>query len=98
MDARKGFSTGGPEQGTVIEPGLLVAGTDRVAVDAVGVALLRLHGTTGEVTRGPVFAQEQIARAAELGVGVGSPAEIRLRGLDGPGEAAAGLIRDILDA
>ena len=98
LDARKGFSTGGPDRGTTISPGLLIAGTDRVAVDAVGVALLRAHGSTREVTRGPVFAQEQIARAAELGLGVKSPHDIRLHGLDAQGEAAAGIIRGILDA
>jgi uncharacterized protein (DUF362 family) len=98
MDARKGFSTGGPERGTIITPGLFIAGTDRVAVDAVGVALLRLQGSTPEVMRGPVFAQEQIARAADLGIGVASPDEIHLIGLDAPGETAAGIIRSILDA
>jgi uncharacterized protein (DUF362 family) len=98
MDARKGFSTRGPERGTLIDPDLLIAGTDRVAVDAVGVALLRLHGSTREVMRGSVFDQEQIARAAELGVGVASPDQITLHALDAPGETAAGLIRGILDA
>jgi len=98
MDARKGFSTGGPEQGTVINPDLFIAGTDRVAVDAVGVALLRLHGSTREVMRGPIFAQEQIARAAALAIGVASPDRITLHALDAPSSAAAGLIREILDA
>jgi uncharacterized protein (DUF362 family) len=49
-----------------------------VAIDAVGVALLRYFGTTREVSRGPIFEQEQIARAVELGLGVGSPAQIEL--------------------
>ena len=46
-----------------------MAGTDRVAIDAVGVAILRHFGTTAEVSRGSVFEQEQIARALALGLG-----------------------------
>ncbi len=46
MDATQGFSQGGPDQGVLIKPGLLLASTDRVAIDAVGVALLRSCGTT----------------------------------------------------
>jgi uncharacterized protein (DUF362 family) len=69
MDAIKGFSTGGPEAGKLIEPGLLLASSDRVALDAAGVAILRSFGTTHEVSSGPIFKQEQIARAAELGLG-----------------------------
>jgi uncharacterized protein (DUF362 family) len=57
-----------------------------VALDAAGVAVLRLHGTTPEVRRGPVFGQAQIARAVELGLGVGRPEEIRFI-TDDPGSA-----------
>ncbi|MEJ2748920.1 MAG: hypothetical protein P8183_13600 [Anaerolineae bacterium] len=57
---------------------MILAGTDRIALDAVGVAILRLFGTTPEVSRGAVFAQTQIARAVELGLGVTSPAQIQL--------------------
>jgi uncharacterized protein (DUF362 family) len=71
MDAIKGFSHGGPERGTLIEPGLILAGNDRVAIDAVGVALLRIYGTTPEVSRGSIFEQEQISRALELGLSSG---------------------------
>ncbi len=76
MDAMKGFSSGGPESGAVIEPNLIIAGNDRIAVDAVGVAILRIYGTTREVSRGGIFEQEQIARAVELGLGVSDPGDI----------------------
>jgi uncharacterized protein (DUF362 family) len=46
MDATEGFSHGGPDQGVLIKPGLLLASADRVAMDAVGVAILQLYGTT----------------------------------------------------
>lgn len=78
MDAVQAFADGGPDVGRVVSPGLVLASTDRVALDAVGVAILRQHGTTPEVSRGRVFEQEQIARAAELGVGVSSPELIEL--------------------
>ena len=44
--------------------------------DAVGVALLRILGTTPEVTNSSIFEQEQIKRAVELGIGIASPDEI----------------------
>ncbi len=78
MDGIEGFSKGGPDTGTLIEPGILVASDDRVAVDAVGVAVLRIYGTTAEVTRRGIFEQEQIARAAELGLGVRGPDDIEI--------------------
>jgi uncharacterized protein (DUF362 family) len=78
LDAMQGFTTEGPDRGTLVNPGVIVAGTDRIAVDAVGVALLRHYGTTADVTRGSVFQQEQIARAVQLGLGVAAPDQILL--------------------
>jgi uncharacterized protein (DUF362 family) len=98
LDAAEGFAAGGPDKGRLIKPGVLVAGTDRVAVDAVGIALLRTAGSTHDVTEGRIFALEQIARAAELGVGVASASEIRLLPLDGPAERVAEQVRQRLDA
>jgi len=72
MDAMKGFTDDGPEKGTLVEPGLMLASDDRVAMDAVGVALLRSYGTTKKVSEGAIFEQDQIKRAAEIGVGVDS--------------------------
>lgn len=40
MDAVKAFVNGGPERGKIVEPNLLLASKDRVAIDAVGVAIL----------------------------------------------------------
>lgn len=78
MDALKAFVTGGPERGDLAEPGLMLASRDRVALDAVGVAILRIHGSTKEVMDGRIFELEQIRRAAEIGVGVKSASDIRL--------------------
>ncbi|ADU61279.1 MAG: DUF362 domain-containing protein [Pseudodesulfovibrio sp.] len=78
MDAMKAFITGGPHAGKEVEPGVIVAGIDPVAVDAVGVAILRMYPTTAKVLEGPVFGQEQIRRAAELGLGARSAEDIEL--------------------
>lgn len=78
MDAIKAFVNGGPEAGDIVDPNLMLASRDRVALDAVGVAILRSHGSTEEVTRGRIFDLDQIKRAAEIGVGVASPEKIRL--------------------
>ncbi len=76
MDGIVTFVDGGPMKGTLKEANVFVAGTDKIAVDAVGVALLRILGTTDEVSKGPIFKQEQIARAVELNLGITSPDEI----------------------
>jgi uncharacterized protein (DUF362 family) len=78
MDAIKAFVNRGPEAGDVVNPNLMLASRDRVALDAVGVAILRSHGSTEEVMRGRIFDLDQIKRAAEIGVGVASPEKIRL--------------------
>jgi uncharacterized protein (DUF362 family) len=78
MDGIKGFSRGGPASGTLINPGIMLFSTDPVAIDAVGVAVLRLYDTTEAVKKGKIFEQEQLRRAAELGIGSRSPEEIEL--------------------
>jgi len=97
MDATEGFSSGGPDKGKLIKPGVILAGRDRVAIDAAGVALLRASGTVPAVMNGKIFEQEQIARAAELGVGINSADKIRLVPLDEPGRTAAELIQHQLE-
>lgn len=88
MDAAKAFIDGGPDKGTQVEPGLMLASSDRVALDAAGVALLRAYGAKS-LTKKPVFEQDQIRRAAELGVGAGSADAIELVPLDEAGRDGA---------
>jgi uncharacterized protein (DUF362 family) len=96
LDGVEAFVEGGPDRGRWIEAQVILAGTDRVAIDAVGVAILRYFGTTPAVSQGPIFGQEQIARAVELGLGVEGPDEIELVTDDADSEAYAAQIRDIL--
>lgn len=93
MDGLKAFVTGGPHSGVEAAPGVILAATDPVALDAVAVAILRLFGTTPEVARGKIFDQEQIARAAELGIGVTRPEDIDLVPIGGGAQELADKIR-----
>jgi len=68
----------------IMDGGVIIVGVDPVAVDAVGVAILRMYGTTPEVSKGKIFDQEQIRRAAELGIGIASPNQIDIVPI-GPG-------------
>ncbi|MFY9193954.1 MAG: DUF362 domain-containing protein [Methanoculleus sp.] len=97
MDATMGFSTGGPERGQRIEPGVMLASTDRIALDAAGVALLRRYGSTPEVMQGRIFDMDQIARAVELGIGVTSAQDLRLVALDSESKDLVFDMRRILD-
>lgn len=96
LDGVEAFVDGGPDRGTKVDADVMLASTDRVAIDAVGVGILRLLGTTAEVNQGGIFEQEQIARAAELGLGASSASEIQLVTGDTRSEAMAMQIRDIL--
>lgn len=96
VDGVEAFTTGGPEAGTRVRAQVVLAGVDRVALDATGVALLRYHGTTPEVAAGPVFEQEQIARAVELGVGVSGPEGIDFITDDAESAAYAAALQPIL--
>jgi uncharacterized protein (DUF362 family) len=96
MDAAQAFIDGGPDKGTQVAPGLMLASTDRVALDAAGVALLREFGCTTLGSK-PIFELDQLRRAAELGVGVGSAAGVELVPLDDESRKAAASIRTALD-
>jgi uncharacterized protein (DUF362 family) len=96
MDGVEAFTHGGPATGTRVDAQVVLAATDRVAIDAVGVAILRLFGTTPEVSRGRVFEQEQLARAVELGLGASGPEKIELVTGDDDSAAYAEEIKRLL--
>ena len=97
MDAIEAFVEAGPMTGKRKRADLFVAGTDRIAIDAVGLAILKDLGSTTEIMNNPIFEQEQIARAVELGLGVTSPGTIELISGDEGSEEYARTIRSILD-
>jgi uncharacterized protein (DUF362 family) len=73
---------GGPATGTRASGNVFLASTDRVALDAVGVAILKSLGSNDQIMNTKIFDQEQIARAVELGLGACSPAEIEVTATD----------------
>ena len=78
LDGIDAFVDGGPMTGKPAKGEVFLASTDRVAIDAVGVAILKLLGSNEGIMKPKIFAQEQIARAVELGLGASSPSEIDL--------------------
>jgi uncharacterized protein (DUF362 family) len=96
MDGVEAFISGGPDVGERVAPEVVLAGTDRIAIDAVGVALLRHFGCTTEAGQGKIFEQEQIVRAVELGLGVDRPEKIEFLTGDPESTAYSDSIKDIL--
>jgi uncharacterized protein (DUF362 family) len=78
LDGIEAFVDGGPMTGKRAKGNVLLASTDRVAIDAVGVAILKSLGSNENIMKRKIFEQEQIARAVELGLGASSPSEIEL--------------------
>jgi len=77
---------GGPTSGTPARADILLVSGDRIALDAVAVALIRTFGAWPKVTEQAVWEQRQIKRAIELGLGVQGPRHIELvtQSLAGP--------------
>ena len=78
-DATKCFVTEGPNIGTLREPDIVLASSDVIANDAVGLALLKTLGTIPKIRDQSVWAQPQIKRALELNLGVHSREEITIK-------------------
>lgn len=97
MDAIKAFISKGPETGEIVEPNLLLASNDRVAIDAVGVAILRNYGTKTNISKGKIFEQDQIKRAAELGIGVKSADKIEIVPLNDESQEDAEKIMEVFE-
>jgi len=97
MDGVEAFTTGGPATGTRVNANVTLVSTDPVAIDAAGIAVLKELGTTDQLQNNPIFSQEQIARAGEIGLGVTAPNQIELVSDAPEGEEYAHKIREILD-
>lgn len=82
MDGVEAFYEGGPMTGSRWSANITLASRDRIAIDAMGVAALKMHGTTEAIGGKRVFDQDQIRRAVELGLGASNPEQIRLLPVD----------------
>ena len=78
LDGVEAFVDGGPATGKRAKGEVFLAAADRVAVDAVGVAILKMLGSNEHIMKPKIFEQEQISRAVELGLGASSPSEIEV--------------------
>src|SRR4030066_2009509 len=96
VDGIDAFVAGGPMTGKQAKGGVFFASTDRVAIDAVGVAILKLLGSNESIMKPKIFEQEQIARAVELGLGVTSPQGIEVIPADEKSEVYRDRIFEIL--
>ncbi len=96
IDGVDAFVGGGPEQGQRVRAGVMLASTDRIAIDAVGIAILRMLGTTREVSSGSIWSQAQIRRAADLGLGAVSAEQIELVTADSSSAQMADQLRPFL--
>jgi uncharacterized protein (DUF362 family) len=94
LDGLDAFVDGGPATGKLAKGNVFIASSDRVAIDAVGVAILKSLGSNGQITKSKIFGQEQIARAAELGLGAASPSDIEVI----PGDENSHAYRDKVTA
>ena len=95
MDGVKTFISGGPSKGTVADGNVVLAGTDRVALDVVGTAILIDLGTD-KIKRGHIFELEQISRAIELEIGIDSPDKIEFVTANDESQEYAEKIKEIL--
>jgi len=96
LDGVEAFVDGGPSMGTKKEAGVFIAGTDRVAVDAAGVAVLKELGSNEAIMGRKIFEQEQIKRAVELGIGISGPDQIEFIAPDEPSKKYAAKLKSIL--
>jgi uncharacterized protein (DUF362 family) len=96
LDGVDAFVDGGPMSGKRKKAGVFLAATDRIATDAVGVAILKSLGSNAAIMKPKIFEQEQITRAVELGLGVSAPSEIKMVASDDAGRQYGDRIMEIL--
>ncbi len=96
LDGIDAFVDGGPMTGKRARGNVFLAAADRVALDAVGVAMLKSLGSNRAIMDPPIFRQRQIARAAALGLGAGGPDDIDLVPSDDASRDVCDTLRSIL--
>ena len=97
LDGIEAFVDGGPGKGTRKRGDVIIAGSDRIAIDAVGLAVLKELGSNKAIMDKSIYEQEQIARAVELGLGVSRPEDIEIVADDVDGRQYGARLRKILE-
>jgi uncharacterized protein (DUF362 family) len=96
LDGVAAFTDGGPSHGDLKAGNVVLAGDDRIAVDAVGLAMLKSLGANDAIMGRRIFEQPQIARAVALGLGAGGPDGIEIVTADAASAALADSLRGII--
>lgn len=78
MDGRRAFISGGPAQGELREPNLILASGDRIALDVEGLRVIQGYADHG--LKGDPWDLTMIQRAVELGLGATSEAAYQVVG------------------
>jgi uncharacterized protein (DUF362 family) len=97
MDGIEVFTDGGPMEGTRKRANVILAGTDRVAIDAVGLAVLKEVGANDTIMGRKIFEQDQMKQAVAIGLGVSGPDQISILTNDVESKAYADKLTDILE-
>jgi uncharacterized protein (DUF362 family) len=97
LDGIDVFVDGGPANGKRAKGNVFLASNDRVAIDAVGLAVLKSLGSNNQIMRPKIFEQEQISRAVEIGLGASSPSEIEVIAADDQSRQYRDRVVDILN-
>ena len=69
MDARKAFVSGGPDKGQLVEPGLVLASGDLIAIDVEAMKLILAYNAKNKLVSDP-WQSPQIVVALKHGLGV----------------------------
>lgn len=96
MDGIEVFTDGGPMQGTRKNANVIIAGTDRVAVDSVGLAVLKEVGANNTIMDRKIFEQDQMKQAVAIGLGISGPDQISIVTGDPESKAYADRLTNIL--
>lgn len=97
LDGIDAFVDGGPMTGKRARGNVFMASTDRVAIDAAGLAVLKSLGSNHQIMNTRIFQQEQISRAVDIGIGAASPTDIELVAADEPSRAYRDRVAAILN-
>jgi len=74
LDGVDAFISGGPARGDLASPGVVLVGTDRVAIDAIGVAVLKMHKSNLP----KISKAYHLRNAIQLGLGADQPEKIHI--------------------
>jgi len=96
LDGIEAFVDGGPMTGKRAKGNVFLVSTDRIAVDAVALGVLKVLGSNEAIMGRKIFEQEQISRAVQLGLGASSPSESELVPGDEKSEAYCARVVEVL--